>query len=245
MKKIAQFIYTIYVVIVFLVTFLIQFPFFLIFLSFGKKGAKAIYTLFRIWSHVFLFLSVITLRVYGKEKIERKKNYVVIANHNSFLDTPMIFASLPIFCKTLARSDFSNIPIFGLLYKTMTIPVNRASTTSKKKSVQLMLESIKKDKATIFIFPEGSFNESDEILKPFYNGAFQLAKDSSTEILPILFPDTIKRWHFSSFFAWTPGVCRAYILDPIDLDIILSKNTTELNDYVRDLMASHLRILRG
>lgn len=245
MKTIGQYIYTIYAVIIFVLTFLIQLPFFVLFALFGNRGTKALNILLKIWSRLFFFLILITIRVYGKEKIDRTKKYIVVANHYSFLDTPMIFATVPFMVKPLARSDFGKIPLFGFIYRTMTIPVNRSNNQSKKASYEKMLKTVKDEPSQVFIFPEGSFNETDKVLKGFFNGAFNLAKDTNTEILPVLFPDTIKRWHYSSFWAWSPGVSRAYFLDPIEISTINALSTEELKNHVHGIMENHMTILKS
>lgn len=233
LQRISSYIYTLYVLFLFAVTFFIQLPFFFIFSLFPKKNRyRLIFGLFKIWAHLFFFLIGITIRITGREKISKHLKCVVVANHHSFLDTPMIYAALPFFVKPLARSDFGKIPLFGYLYRTAAISVNRDSIASKKESFQKMLSAIREDGTNIFIFPEGSFNETDRILKPFYDGAFRIAKETGQPIVPVLFPDTIKRWHYSSFWSWRPGICRAYILDPIPADMIRQMDIQQLKEHV-------------
>jgi len=244
MNKIAQYIYTTYALIVFILTFIIQFPFFIFFSLWGEKGVKPLNILLRCWSKVFFFYILITTRTYGLENIEKNKKYIIVANHSSFLDTPMIFATIPLMVKPLARADFGKIPLFGYIYRKMTIPVDRSSTISKKKSYEQMVETVIKEKSLIFIFPEGSFNETEADLKKFYNGAFNLAKDTQTEILPVLFPDTVKRWHYSSFWAWSSGICRTFVLEPISINTINSMSVEELNKHTYNIMDQALKAIR-
>lgn len=211
-----KYVYTLYVVLIFVITFIIQLPFFLLFILFPKKKSGWwIHKLLRIWSKVFFFFAAIVLRVQGLEHIQKGQRYVVVANHQSFLDTPMIYVTLPFFVKPLARSDYGKIPIFGFIYRYCTIPVDRSSLASKKESFRRMLQAIRHEKQDIFVFPEGSFNETELILKPFYDGAFKIAKESGADLLPIVFPDTAKRWSHKGFFEWSPGICRAIILPPL------------------------------
>lgn len=211
-----KYVYTVYVVSIFIITFFIQLPFFLLFTLFPKKKSGWwIHRLFKTWSKVFFFFAGIVLRVRGKEHIRKGRRYVVVANHQSFLDTPMIYVALPFFVKPLARSDYGKIPIFGFIYRYCTIPVDRSSLSSKKESFQRMLQTIRHENQDIFVFPEGSFNETDLILKPFYDGAFKIAKETGADILPMIFPDTAKRWSYKGFFEWSSGICRAIILPAI------------------------------
>ncbi len=72
-----------------------------------------------------------------------------------------------------------------------------------------------KSECHIAIFPEGSFNETGETLKTFYDGAFRLAVATGTPVLPLVFPDTAHRWHYSAWWKLAPGRNRAIFLDPI------------------------------
>jgi 1-acyl-sn-glycerol-3-phosphate acyltransferase len=74
------------------------------------------------------------------------------------------------------------------------------------------------DGLSIFIFPEGTFNESVQPLKSFFDGAFRIAIETQTPIKPLLFIDTIERMHFSSVFTITPGKSRVVYLADISVE---------------------------
>lgn len=228
-----KYLYTIYVVLVFVLTFFIQLPFFIIFTRLPKaKAGKLIHRLFLLWCHIFFFLIAITIRIRGRKNIVKGRRYVVVANHQSYLDTPMIYVTLPFFVKTLAREDFGRIPLFGILYKYCTIPVDRSSAASKQQSFQKTIDTIVHDQQDVFIFPEGSFNDTDLLLKPFYSGAFRIAKATGSDILPVIFPDTGKRWNQKGFWEWSPGISRAFILEPITAEEMAEMDIPSLKERV-------------
>lgn len=240
----SQYIYTIYVMLVFLLTFLVVMPLFLVFTLFKTKTSTRLYLyLFKSWVRIFFFLIGFAVRIYGKENADKNGKYVVVANHYSYLDTPMIFRALPFFVRPLASASYSKIPVFGYLYRKVAVMVDRSSIMSKHESFKKMMETIQKEDTNVFVFPEGSFNETDDILQPFYDGAFRIAKETNTAILPMIFPDTIKRWHYSSFWKWTPGICRAYILPPIPVEKVQSMSAKEMKDYVYQEMLVQMSII--
>ena len=192
---------------------------------------------------MFFILIGFIIRIYGKENARRDGKYVVVANHYSYLDSPMIFRVLPFFVKPLASADYAKIPIFGYLYKKVTIMVDRSSFASKRDSFFQMVATIHKEKTNVFVFPEGSFNQTEDILKPFFDGAFKIAKETETAMLPIVFPDTIKRWHYASFWNWTPGICRAYILPEITIEEVRDKSVKELKEKVYQQMLLQMSII--
>ena len=52
-------------------------------------------------------------------------------------------------------------------------------------------------------------------LKEFYDGAFRLAINTQTAVLPMVFPDTVRRWHYSSALGLKPGKNRVVYLEPV------------------------------
>lgn len=72
-----------------------------------------------------------------------------------------------------------------------------------------------KNESNVTIFPEGTFNETEAPLKAFYDGAFRLAISTQVPIVPLLFLDTVNRWHYSGWWKLSPGRNRAVFLDAI------------------------------
>lgn len=222
-----QIVYTSYVVLTFFISIVLALPFFIITgLINTNRARKFIYALVHYWSIGWLWLIGMRLRVSGS--FPKDKKYVIVANHISYLDTVNIYAAIPEYFRTLARKEMVKIPVFGMIYKQLTILVDRSSAASRSKSMRLMWRQLKND-CHIAIFPEGSFNETGEILKNFYDGAFRLAVNTQTDILPLAFPDTEKRWHYSAWWKLCPGKNRAFFLKPItvkDKDVTILKEET-------------------
>ncbi len=217
------------------------FPLILIFSLFGDKGKQANWFLIRIWSIIWFFLIGIVSRVEGLEYVDKSKSYIIVANHISYLDTAMIFRCIPFYAKPLAKAELGKIPLFGFLYKQLAVMVYRDDDKSKSQSIQALKQHLNQ-KGSIFIFPEGTFNETEAPLKSFYDGAFRIAKETHTPILPIVFPDTKKRMHFSSIFSFKPGLSRAIFLPEIPLDIIENSDVIYLKETVKQRMEHALRL---
>ncbi len=239
LKKIAQPAFTLYVIISFVIGLTITFPFFLL-LSLGNSIAarKAIYTIIRYWARIWLWVIGMPLRVSGPQPPD--KRYIVVANHISYLDTVVLFPGLPHYFRALGKKEFSRVPVMGFLYRQVAIMVNRSSPESRSKSMRLMWRVLKHE-GDILIFPEGTFNETGKPLKDFYNGAFRLAISTQTPILPVIFPDTVHRWHYSGWWKLWPGVNRAIYLEPIPVAGMTMNNLTQLKQTVYDAMESELK----
>ena len=214
-RRILQPFYTVYVVITFVVTIFAVFPAILLLSARDNNSwRKAIYHLLKGWSQVWLTIIGMPLRKFGEMPLPHR--YVVVANHISYLDGVVIFPALPGYFRALGKKEISKIPLIGIIYKQLVIMVDRSSDKSRSKSMRLMWRFLKHE-GNILIFPEGTFNETGLPLKDFYDGAFRLAINTHTTILPLIFPDTVDRWHYSGWWKFWPGKNRVFYCDPVEV----------------------------
>lgn len=190
---------------------------------------------FRVWMRIFLPLVGCPYSIEGLEKFKKGTNYVVIFNHRSFIDILVSTPSVPDANKTLAKKELARIPIFGLVYKSGSILVDRSSLQSRKKSVDDMKQVLKLGMHLI-LFPEGTRNKTDQPLRPFYDGAFSVAIETGKPVLPALIYNTGKILPPKpAFFAW-PHRIRLEFLDPVDTSGYSPDQTAELKQRVHELM---------
>jgi 1-acyl-sn-glycerol-3-phosphate acyltransferase len=134
-------------------------------------------------------------------------------------------------------------PVFGLIYKMAAILVDRKNTAQRAKSVRILKAALKKG-ISIFLFPEGSFNETPAPLKDFFDGAFRIAIETQTPIQPVLFTDTLERMHYCDFLTLTPGKCRTVFLDTIEVQGYTMAQLKELKQQVHAAMDAGMRRYR-
>lgn len=213
MWKLLQPIYFIWVIGTYLASLLGAFPVIFIVGLWDKPGArKFIWGIVHYWSIGWLAIIGMPVTRVGPHPDDKK--YVYVANHISYMDTVLIYAAIPHYFRTLAKKEMAKIPVFGFVYKQVAVLVDRSSTESRSKSMRLMWRLLKNE-CNIAVFPEGTFNETGEPLKHFYDGAFRLAINTQTPILPMIFRDTVKRWHFSTNYKLKPGKNRIIYLEPV------------------------------
>ena len=191
----------------------------------------------RYWSIGWLWLIGMPVRILGKRPEGDK--YVIVANHISYMDTLVIFPAIPFYFRALGKFEMSKWPLLGFIYKQLVIMVKRDSAHNRARSMRLMWRVLHKE-SSIIIFPEGTFNETGAPLKEFYDGAFRLAINTKTAILPILFPDTPDRWHYSHWWKLWPGRNRAVYLDPVSVDGLALEDLPSLKEKVYKLMEAGL-----
>jgi 1-acyl-sn-glycerol-3-phosphate acyltransferase len=164
--------------------FLIPFFLFIYFQKEPKKTRRFI-SFSRVWMDIFLGLVGCPLKITGREYFKKDKTYIVVCNHNALIDVPVSSPGIPGGNKTIAKAEMAKIPIFGLIYQTGSILVNRKDEKSRRESFGKMKEVLEMG-LHMCIYPEGTRNTSTEPIKPFHDGAFRLAVASGKSIIPMI-----------------------------------------------------------
>jgi 1-acyl-sn-glycerol-3-phosphate acyltransferase len=173
--------------LVFIMTMLIFLIPFFGFIYFQKEPKKTnrFISYSRVWMDIFLGLIGCPLKIQGREYFQKGKTYIVVCNHNSLIDVPVSSPGIPGGNKTIAKAEMAKIPIFGLIYKTGSILVDRKNEKSRRESFVKMREVLDMG-LHMCIYPEGTRNTSAEPIKPFHDGAFRLAVASGHAIMPMI-----------------------------------------------------------
>jgi 1-acyl-sn-glycerol-3-phosphate acyltransferase len=185
LQFIFQKIYTGWVVLVFLVFMIVYLPGILLPFIFGERYGNISYQFLKLWSWTFSKLNFIEYEIKGKENIHRNTSYIYTSNHTSPLDIPGMCLTVPTQIRPLAKMELSRLPIFGWIASYACVIVDRSSNESRKKSMENLKEVLSR-KISILIYPEGTQNRSKELLQPFYDGAFRIAIETQTPILPMV-----------------------------------------------------------
>ncbi len=147
----------------------------------------------KIWTPFILFVIGVRMKVTGLENIQEGKNYIILANHTSNLDIPILSTGLPMIFYYIAKKELQRVPFLGWgMTAAGIVFIDRKNKSRALKSMRVAANKIKKGK-NIMIFPEGTFDASSGLL-PFKKGAFHLAMHSQTDILPVAIVGADKLW---------------------------------------------------
>jgi 1-acyl-sn-glycerol-3-phosphate acyltransferase len=218
----------------FVVTFLIFFgPSMLSYLYKNfAKGQAFFVAVSRVWINIWLFLIACPFKIYGEDFFEKDKNYIVVHNHNAFLDVPLSCPYVPGGNKTIAKDSFTKVPIFGWFYKRGGVMVNRKDEKSRVKSFEAMKDVLQQG-MHMCLYPEGTRNRTDKPLKEFYDGAFKLAIDTQKEIIPCVIVGTKKAMPIHKAFYLQPTKLKLVYLPPVSP---INMDVKSLNKKVHDMM---------
>lgn len=182
------------------------------------------------------------VRISGADRIDPEAVYVVVSNHQSLADIPLL-AHLHLDAKWLAKAELFRVPVFGWMMKLAgDVPVDRSN---RRKAAQALLQCARylHQKCSVVFFPEGTRSVTGEVL-PFNDGPFQLALRENVPILPIVVEGTgtaLPRatWRFGA----TQDIFLR-VLPPVSSQIA-GANSSLLREYVRELIITELNRLRS
>lgn len=234
-----QYLYCIYALLLFVAIMLFAFPFIMIAVPFGVNGGNFIYKICKIWAATWYVLVGIKHNELYEAPHDINKQYIFVANHISYLDIPPIVVTAKQPIRVLGKYEMVKIPVFGWIYRAAVILVDRRDAERRAKSVRALKAAVKQG-ISIFIFPEGTFNETEKPLKEFYDGAFRIAIETQTSIKPLLFIDTINRLHYRGLFELTPGPNRVVYLAEVCVKGLTMKDLPILKQEVYNMMEAGL-----
>lgn len=198
------------------------------------------FKLARIWARFILIGMGLPTKTEYQQKPEANKSYMFIANHTSMIDIMLMLVTVKNPFVFVGKAELSKIPLFGFFYKRTCILVDRSSAKSRQ-AVFLRAQRRLKQGLSICIFPEGLVPEEHLLLDQFKDGAFRLAINHKTPIVPITFADNKKRFSYT-FFSGGPGILRAKMHQFIPTEGLTTDDTKVLNQQSRQVILQQLQL---
>jgi 1-acyl-sn-glycerol-3-phosphate acyltransferase len=127
----------------------------------------------------------------GAELVPPDRAYVYMSNHQSHLDIPMLYATLPSpTFRMLGKKELFQIPLWGRgLRAAEFIEVDRTNHERAMRSIAYAAKLVR-DGVSIYLAPEGT-RSRDGRINPLKKGGFHLALDTQTPIVPVAIRGTI------------------------------------------------------
>jgi len=166
-----------------------------------------------IWGKTLSFIFNIKLVVKGKHNLQNR-NYIFASNHASLIDIPLLLIAVNRYTVFIAKSELSKIPIFkSILDRAGFIFVDRKNNDSAVKSMNNLMEDIKKIPRSVAIFPEGTRTSDGELL-PFKKGAAIFAINTNIPVIPVAISGTYS-WSKKKLFDISQSVISFEFGEPI------------------------------
>jgi 1-acyl-sn-glycerol-3-phosphate acyltransferase len=147
-----------------------------------EKDGRWQHSIARQWARTSLWVTGAPVTVIGRENLLPLAIYT--SNHTSFMDTPVIFSSLPFQFRILAKQSLWKWPFIGWhLNRSGQIPVDEESGSGSIAGLNQAIRALKAG-MPLFIFPEGGRTETGE-LQPFMRGPAYISIRARVPVVPM------------------------------------------------------------
>lgn len=137
-----------------------------------------------LWARINALAAPSRVRVQGRQHVDPRQSYVVVANHQSHFDILAIYGWLGIDFRWVMKMELRKVPVLGLACEKLGhVYIDRANPQRAQVSIDAAKQQLTEG-TSIFFFPEGT-RSLDGRLLPFKKGAFKLAKELQLPILPV------------------------------------------------------------
>ena len=133
----------------------------------------------------------IRLTTTGAERVPPGRAYVYMSNHQSHLDIPVLYATLPSpTIRMLGKKELFQIPVWGRALRAAEfVEVDRSNHVRAVQSIERAAELVRGG-VSIYLAPEGT-RSRDGHLGKLKKGGFHLALETATPIVPVAIRGTI------------------------------------------------------
>ncbi|MDM7460244.1 MAG: lysophospholipid acyltransferase family protein [bacterium] len=178
-----------------------------------------------VFAITFRFPLLVWLRIEGRNRMPRRGGLIVVANHLSLADPPILWYAAPRHLCFMGRADILSIPFIGAIARlAKMVPVKQR--TADRNALKLAIETVQRGEA-LAIFPEGELSESRD-LQPFLPGVLLILRQTRAPVLPVGLVGTDKILPYGKLVPKPAlGVVRVRFGESIPAEQILSLPSSE------------------
>ncbi len=138
----------------------------------------------RLWARALLKAGGLKVELEGIEKLDPAGSYVLVSNHLSLMDTPLVIAHIPLQFRFFAKKGLFRIPFIGThLRRAGHLPVVRGNARAGLKLMSEAARIMQERKISVLVFPEGG--RAPGPMRAFKEGAAYVAIKAGVPAVPI------------------------------------------------------------
>lgn len=190
------------------------------------------------WAKMILRIMGVRVKQAGLENVDYSRPAVYAANHLSALDIPVLYATLPIQFRILAKKELFAYPFLGWhLRRSGQIAVDQKDARASLRSLNRAGESLREGMPLV-VFPEGGRSATGE-LQDFMGGAFYSALKAQVPVVPIVITGVRELLPMNSFHA-LPGEADVVFCHAVPTEGMTARDMDKLAAMVRQVMEQEL-----
>ena len=207
--------------------------------SFADRSGRLQHRIARVWARLCVFFTGGRVIVRGAENLRKHPVAVYASNHTSYMDTPVIFATMPFQFRILAKKELWPIIFIGwYLDRSGQIPIDTANPRATLSSLGVGVKALRSGMPLV-VFPEGGRTPNGE-LQRFLSGAAYLAIRAQVPLVPVAQDGVydLLPIHTRHFY---PGDLTLNVGEPIETTGMTLRQTEELTERLRTV----IEVLQG
>lgn len=165
------------------------------------------------WARLIAYLTPMRVEIEGAEHIDPEQSYVVVANHQSQYDIPLIYGFCGLDLRWVMKAEIGKLPFIAQGCRAIGhIFIDRGNPEQARAAINSAVGRLPPGTGVLF-FPEGTRSRSGELMK-FRKGAFRVAVDRGLPVLPMTVVGT-RELLVPGSFRIRPGSARLIVHPPI------------------------------
>lgn len=178
---------------------------------------------------IALFFTRVHVKIEGKEKIPKDTKFLIVGNHLSNFDPMSVWFSLKEFPLVfVSKPQNFDIPLVGrLVHKAGFMALDREHVKNAIVTINKAANYIKDDVSSVYIFPEGTRNRTQEPLLEFRNGAFKIATKAKCPVVVVAINNTDLVW---KRFPWKSTTIVIKVVEVISAEEVTNMVTADLSE---------------
>lgn len=195
------------------------------------------------WSQRLLAAARVHLECTGSEHVDSNRRYVVMSNHQSHYDIPVLYQALPeLRLRMVAKSELFRIPIWsGAMRAAGFIEISRADQRQARDAIRRTEELLENQRTSVWIAPEGTRSRTGRVAA-FKRGGFHLALSAGAPILPVAITGTERVLRAGALCVERGETVRVAVLPPVEPGDFGVRRIRELVRFVKDAIEAGVRV---
>lgn len=184
---------------------------------------------------VVAFLSGVKKTVIGEENVPKDQSVLYVGNHRGIFDIVLCYPRVPGPTGFIAKKEILKVPLLNIWMIYMDcLFLDRSDI---RKGLEMVLTAIDKVKngISIFIYPEGTRNKTDQPLGDFHKGSFKIAQKTGCPIVPVVVNHTEeileKHMPFIRSTRVTIEYCKPIVIKDLD-----KEDQKNIDQYVKNII---------
>lgn len=137
-----------------------------------------------IWAPIIIAGGLSRLSVTGEQNVSPGRPALVVSNHQSYADVPILYRALPVPLRFTAKKELEQLPLIGKFMRSLgMVLIDRSTQQRAANSVHELKMSLNRGEWTV-VFAEGT-RSLDGVVGPFAAGSFAAAIAENVDILPV------------------------------------------------------------